>query len=654
MSRPPETSAGKPDDRLDGWKQIAFYLGKDKRTARRWELTDGLPLFREGGKVFAHPADLDRWRAGRIVGPSSEEDEEEQEKPAPPCLSAAPSLRRRISVGRALTLALALAALGLIVAWQYWPTDAQILACLQLTRDGRHKDVFLSTDGKQIYFNEIGSNIPRIASVPIGGGNVSYLPVAPGIINGISVSRNSLLVTEPISFRLFELSLATLDRREIPLPPGISAGHAAWNPAGNRIAIASDDTLAIIAPWESAAPFQQRFSGIVADPCWEPHSGRLRFCVLNSKSGASQWWELARGDRQAHPVPEFSVNRTERSGSWSDGGHFFAYQSSRGDASQIWVSTASQAYPVTLDGRTWNSPVFVPHSNTILATAGPPQGRLSVLTGNAFTEKPVLAGVPAYELDYSHDGKSIVYTLYPEHSIWRCNLDGSEPRQLTPAGLVAHQPHWSPDDTRIAFMGKPTAGGQWRVYLEPSAGGSLDQPLPEGDDQGVPTWSADGRDIFFGDLRVPSGFDLAAIHKLHLQTRTVSNIVAPVGLWSPRMSPDGKYLAAVGYDNRSIYIRDNAREKWWNCVSMHFLAEPIWTRDSSMIQFQGISTQSDMASLYRVDARCHEPTHIVDLSPYRFLGEAWFGIMPDGSPIGLLRIPDEIYAIEWCLRRRLP
>lgn len=57
--------------RLDSWKEIAEYLGRDVRTATRWE-AQGLPLHRiPGGKgrsVFAFSDEIDAWMAGREAG----------------------------------------------------------------------------------------------------------------------------------------------------------------------------------------------------------------------------------------------------------------------------------------------------------------------------------------------------------------------------------------------------------------------------------------------------------------------------------------------------------------------------------------------------------------------------------------------------------
>lgn len=56
-----------PDLRLDSWKEIADYLGKDVRTVVRWEKERGLPVRRlPGGKrqpVFAIAKEIDAWAA---------------------------------------------------------------------------------------------------------------------------------------------------------------------------------------------------------------------------------------------------------------------------------------------------------------------------------------------------------------------------------------------------------------------------------------------------------------------------------------------------------------------------------------------------------------------------------------------------------------
>ena len=55
------------NDRLDGWKAIATYLGRDERTARRWAVSRGLPVRRlpggGTGSVSALASELGTWLA---------------------------------------------------------------------------------------------------------------------------------------------------------------------------------------------------------------------------------------------------------------------------------------------------------------------------------------------------------------------------------------------------------------------------------------------------------------------------------------------------------------------------------------------------------------------------------------------------------------
>lgn len=56
------------DTRLDSWKAIALFFGKDERTVKRWEKERGLPVRRLPGasrsSVFAYTKELERWLGG--------------------------------------------------------------------------------------------------------------------------------------------------------------------------------------------------------------------------------------------------------------------------------------------------------------------------------------------------------------------------------------------------------------------------------------------------------------------------------------------------------------------------------------------------------------------------------------------------------------
>src|SRR5258708_32664966 len=67
----PKTHAASRGRRLESWKEIAAYLGRDVTTVRGWEKHDGLPVYRllhhKLGSIYAYAAELDAWRDKRAA-----------------------------------------------------------------------------------------------------------------------------------------------------------------------------------------------------------------------------------------------------------------------------------------------------------------------------------------------------------------------------------------------------------------------------------------------------------------------------------------------------------------------------------------------------------------------------------------------------------
>ena len=67
---PNKTLSETPSERrLDSWKEIATYLGRDVTTVQRWERQEGMPVHRhlhhKRGSVYALSSELDAWRQSR-------------------------------------------------------------------------------------------------------------------------------------------------------------------------------------------------------------------------------------------------------------------------------------------------------------------------------------------------------------------------------------------------------------------------------------------------------------------------------------------------------------------------------------------------------------------------------------------------------------
>ena len=68
----PNTHPDPRGRRLESWKEIAAYLGRDVTTARRWEKQERLPVYRlqhsKLGSIYAYTAELESWRDKQMLG----------------------------------------------------------------------------------------------------------------------------------------------------------------------------------------------------------------------------------------------------------------------------------------------------------------------------------------------------------------------------------------------------------------------------------------------------------------------------------------------------------------------------------------------------------------------------------------------------------
>ena len=124
------------------------------------------------------------------------------------------------------------------------------------------------------------------------------------------------------------------------------------------------------------------------------------------------------------------------------------------------------------------------------------------------------------------------------------------------------------------------------------------------------------------------------------------------GLYSPRWSPDGRFVAAVGKDLRKLVLFDFTTQHWQDVVLMDSVGHLAWSRKGEYIYFDAAT--KDGVSIYRVGARDHKLTRVAAIPPpiglaFGLFGP-WTGLAPDDSPL-LMRDTSiqEIYALDWQL-----
>jgi Tol biopolymer transport system component len=144
---------------------------------------------------------------------------------------------------------------------------------------------------------------------------------------------------------------------------------------------------------------------------------------------------------------------------------------------------------------------------------------------------------------FSPDGSRVAFASWRSGSpqIWMAGRDGSELRQITSLDASAvFVGAWSPDGATIAF--DAVIGGNDDVYVVGADGGHLRRLSAETSVDGVPSWSGDGRWIYFSSTRAGAIPDVWR--------------VSPDGGPAIRITRNGGFDAKASFDQQYLFYLD--------------------------------------------------------------------------------------------------
>ena len=140
---------------------------------------------------------------------------------------------------------------------------------------------------------------------------------------------------------------------------------------------------------------------------------------------------------------------------------------------------------------------------------------------------------------FSPDGSKIAFesTRSGAYEIWICRSDGSDLIQLTQFNSISGTPRWSPNGQQIVFDSRVFGNGNTDIFVVDSRGGLPRRLTSAASSAKVPSWSRDGRWIYFASDR-SGGYEVWKMPS----TGGPAVQVTRRGGFGAFESPDGKFV----------------------------------------------------------------------------------------------------------------
>jgi len=575
--------------------------------------------------------------------------------------SSAGAISLKLTVWRGFSIASMLAVLlAFGIAAGYWAGHSRSASgpptIRQITRNGHFapgaaamEDLAeADTDGVRLFASMLKSGQSELVSVALAGGMLSPVPtpaeVAGPAMGDLSPDGSRLLLRSHLSRESEQPLWVVPSNGGSALRVGSVLAHdAAWMPDGEGILYAAGNELYLTRLTDNNPQIYASLPGRAFWLRWSPDGKLLRFTIIDPIVHTMSLWQIAPKNMQAQRVLSgWDEPANECCGVWTADGRSYVFQATHAGTSNLWKlagNTLSGAARLTDGPLQFQAPVAARRGSEIYflgVDSRSEMERFEPQKGLLLPQQGFLSD--AIRVDYSRDLKWVAWTT-EEGALWRARADGSERLQLTPVGLEVFLAYWSPEGSRLAAMAREP-GKSWQIYIIEGSGGRPQKLLQEQRNSGDPTWGPDGQTLVFGRVNDVMGKESESrtIQTLDLKTGKVEKIPGSEGLFSPRWSPDGRYIAALTIDQRHAKLYTLAT-KAWAVLPVDSAADPRWSADSHYLYLHEALDRAQPIVRIRVPENVLEP--VVELAEAHRGDAADFvfgGLAPGNVPLVRSRV----------------
>jgi eukaryotic-like serine/threonine-protein kinase len=567
--------------------------------------------------------------------------------------------RRWQIVWTAVATGTVVALAALLFAWWRIPPPVPVVESVtQLTNDGEPKPgyIFLFSDGSRIYFTEGSPGSLRIAQVSVNGGPTSLIDtkLTNPEITGMAPDGSALLVVDYRSHNVPGNPLWS-----IPLPAGeprrlgsLEVRGGTYLPDG--LVFAKEKDL-YVADKDGSIPRKLlSLDGETHPPHVSPDKQRVVFTLV-----ANDIPSLVEVAVDGAGLRTIVSGHHVSCGVWNPDGKYLLYSAQSENSFDIWALAErtdlfhrpGQATRLTNGPLSYESVAPSPDGKHLFAVGTWNRGELVRYDMKSQQFVPFLSGISAVEPTFSQDGRWVAYASYPDGSLWRSGVDGSEAKQLTYPPMEVMLPRISPDGTRVAFTVPQRESYQPQSFVVDVDGVLPPKAIPIGNASWAASasWSPDGNLLLVdsgiqGKLR--SNKNSSELRIADLRTGKTSVVPLSQGLigvgWISKDS-----IVAATQDATKLLTFDFTTQKWSDLTAGALTAMAI-SPDRRYVYYTTGGAAPKAWRLRFADHRIETITSLEDATRAGKMG--WLGgieVAPDGSPL-LTRETgtQEVYALN--------